>query len=192
MTINDKRCALLQKIFRYADPLMVAVETVEQLGIPDAARDIVNSSLWWNVLLTTRILVAHATMLVDAHDQMCSTVATNFRALLRLVNVDIATKESFASTQASNTVWYKVKEGKKLWLPLKKGSAAILGQLTSSTYQDIQSEFDDMVNQASDEDVQFNLHRVQQVFGHAVFQLVATRDNDWKKLAAKYATPPVL
>ena len=107
MTLNDRRCALLQWIFRYADPLMVAVEIVEQLDMPDAARDIVNSSIWWNVLLTTRMLVAHATMLVDAHDQMCSTIATNLRALLRLMNVDISTKESFASTKASNTVWYK-------------------------------------------------------------------------------------
>lgn len=73
---------LLQKIFRYADPLMVAVETVDQLELPDAAREILKSTVWWNVLLTTRILVAHATMLVDAHDQMCSTVATNLRALL--------------------------------------------------------------------------------------------------------------
>ena len=192
MTINTKRCALLQKIFRYADPLMVAVETIEQLDVPDNVRDLLRSMVWWNVLLTTRILVAHATMLVDAHEQMCSTVATNLRALLRLVNVDISTKESFASTKASNTVWYKAKEGKKLWLPLKKGSSAILEQLSSSTYQDIQSEFDDMVNQADDEDAQFNLRRVQQVFGHAVYQLVATRDNDWQRLAAKYATPPVL
>ena len=44
-------------------------------------------------------------------------------------------------------------------------------------------------DEADDEDVQFNLHRVQQAFGHAVFQLVVTRDNDWQKLAAKYAIP---
>ena len=49
-----------------------------------------------------------------------------------------------------------------------------------------------MVNQADDEDAKFNLRRVQQVFGHAIYQLVATRDNDWQRLAAKYATPPVL
>ena len=49
-----------------------------------------------------------------------------------------------------------------------------------------------MVNQADDEDVQFNLHRVQQAFGHAIFQSVAARENDWQKLAAKNAIPPVL
>ena len=65
-------------------------------------------------------------------------------------------------------------------------------KLTSSTYQDIQAELDDMVNQADDADVQFNLHRVQQAFGHAILQLVAARDDDWQKLAAKYAIPPVL
>ena len=61
-------------------------------------------------------------------------------------------------------------------------------KLTSSTYQDIQAELDDTVNQADDEDVQFNLHRMQQAFGYAIFQLVAARE----KLAAKNAIPPVL
>ncbi len=76
------------------------------------------------------------------------------------MNVDIATKEGVASTKASNTVWYKQKEGKKLWLPLKKGSTAILEQLTSATYKDIQSEFDDMISQADNEDTRFNLKKV--------------------------------
>ncbi len=77
-----------------------------------------------------------------------------------LVNVDISTKESFASTKASNTVWYKQKEGKKLWLPLKKGPTAILERLTSATYKDIQSEFDDIVCQADNEDTRFNFKKV--------------------------------
>ena len=83
----------------------------------------------------------------------------------------------------------------------KKGVCSNFGivshKLTSSTYQDIQAEPDDMVNQADDEEVQFNLHRsvisrVQQAFGHAIFQIVAARENDWQKLAAKNAIPPVL
>ena len=65
--MRTKHLALLQKIFRYAAPLLVAVESTDQLSVPDKARDILQASLWWNLLLTTRVLIAHATILVDAN-----------------------------------------------------------------------------------------------------------------------------
>ena len=192
MSLRTKHLALLQKIFRYAAPLLVAVESIDQLNVPDKARDILQASLWWNLLLTTRVLIAHATILVDANPRMCSTIGTNLGALLRLVCVDIATKDAFETTRSSNTVWYKMKQGKRLWLPFKRGVDAVLDDLTSSSFEVVQADFTGMMDRAEDEETRFDLQRIQQLFGYAVYQLVATSDNEWRRLAAQYSAAPVL
>ena len=171
-----------QQLFRYADPLFVTVEAAENLAKqgmirPEAMATLMESK-WYGVLLTTRTLLAHAVLEAGHSSLIVDTIAGNIRALLRLVNVDIA--EKFVGLRANETAWYKPIQQGKSWLPMKSLDLTVR-ELSSTTHSDLSEEFTAL--QDADEDVR----RISNRFGHAVYVLVATRDNLWKREARQYA-----
>ena len=171
-----------QQLFRYADPLFVTVEAAENLAkqgmISAEAMAMLMESKWYGVLLTTRTLLAHAVLEAEHSSLIVDTIAGNIRALLRLVNVDIA--EKFGGLRANETAWYKQTQQGKFWLPMKSLDLTVR-ELISTTHSDLSEEFTAL--QEADEDVRRVLNR----FGHAVYRLVATRDNLWRREARQYA-----
>lgn len=172
----------VQQLFRYADPLFVTVESAENLAkqrvISPEAMAILLESKWYGVLLTTRTLLAHAVLDSRQNGLILETIAGNLRALLRLVKVDIA--EKFVELGANETAWFKPAQQGELWLPMRPLDLT-LRELSSTTYCDLSEEFTAL--QSADEDIR----RISDRFGHAVYILVATRDNLWRREARQYA-----
>jgi len=196
----------LQHLFRYADPFFVTVETVEnnrrQGLINEDTMRLLEGHVWWQTLLTTRTLLAHAVLAPD-NSTFVPTLASNIRLLLRLVHVDIADKEAFESLRPNEpNAWFKAPDtdaGGRWWLSLRhqsgiskgftKETSEILKELQYATFKTVCDEFNCLKQQveASDTTMTNNIRGIINIFGHAVYRLVATRDNAWKVAAQEYA-----
>jgi hypothetical protein len=186
----------VQHIFRYADPLYVTAETINNYHkeglVSDQTIQKLKNAIWWQTLLTTRTLLAHAVSSTDS-STFVPTIASNIRAHLRLVNIEIADKEAFESLRSHEPkAWYKpTKEDGKWYLDLhhaegwQKGTLKdtddIVKELRSASYAVMEAEFHAM-KMGEDDDVK----RVIRKFGHSAYVLVATRDNLWKQSANEY------
>jgi hypothetical protein len=196
----------VQHLFRYADPIFVTVETVEnnrRQGLVDEdTMRMLEGHVWWQTLLTTRTLLAHAVLAPD-NSTFVPTLASNIRLLLRLVYVDIADKEAFESLRPNEpNAWYKSPDADacgRWWLSLRhqsgtsKGLARTPGEILKglqyATFKTVSDELNGLKLQvgASDTTMSNGIRGIINLFGHAVYRLVATRDNAWKVTAHEYS-----
>lgn len=181
----------LQAVFRYASPVLVAAESIQRLELSKEARTILFGTAWWSLLVSTRILLAHASMAMDTQ-RMRVTIALNLRALLRLVGIDISEKEALVSLATTDTVWYRDAhaDNGNVWLSFRKGEDVILQELKKGEFEDIKSSFDGMLELTTDEATKKHLCHARTVFGHAVYKLVATSWTTWAKNAKEFSKSP--
>jgi hypothetical protein len=172
---------MLQLAFRYGDPIMVIVETVEQMkhdkSLSTEEEKALLGSNWWLALLTTRVLLAHAIYVRNKHDILTPLIA-NIRNVLRVVGVDICDKDTMADFKYNETVLYqKLQPNGKFWLSLKHKRD---NNLTSTTFDDMNEQL------ITDRSHSSGVLRVFELFARAVHELVSTRDTAWTKTTRQY------
>lgn len=168
----------LQEIFNYAAPVLVAPILVGQESIKyrenaEGVRGSKAPPLWIKVLETTRILIAHCS--IDESKQtteLLKKIALNMRNLYRLFGMDLSEKQ----------YWIEINEQDIYFVePTAKGHFNVnlkdsLESVKTSDFLSMKTEFDFV----EDDDY------VKHVFGHCVYNLVATSDGKWKSDAKKY------
>lgn len=167
-----------QLLYRYADPLFVAAESIqrhiEDCRLSPTALLSLQRSQWFNLLLTTRALLAH-TGINDTGEVLFNTVLCNIRGLILLCGIDISTKHTYRRLQGGQTVWFRTELafGGSRRLQLRSGAddSSILSALTPAAWSTVHNEF---IEQESE---------MAQLFKTAVFRLVATRDSAWEQIA---------
>lgn len=102
----------LQDIFNYAAPVLVGFESVGHLERP-------LNSKWFDVLETTRILLAHCTIHDLYRETMISTLANNLRNLYRLYDIDLSVKRFWENINDDNSCLIARDNG-KIWVLLLK------------------------------------------------------------------------
>jgi hypothetical protein len=177
----------MQKAFRYFDPVAVGYETVKGMirsqRISQADADSLNASKWWKAWKTTRTLLAHAAM-VNSERLMKISIG-NLRCIMRLFGVDIATKDAFQDYDVvENCRFHSNAPGVKWYIDMTKSEDDILGMLNENMSYDALAQ-DFTLSSSTTRDIVM-------LVGHAVYQLVATRDGKWKEAAALYADFPSL
>ena len=188
---------LLQTLWGYSSPIVLTPETVIQHGISKDARQVLCNTIWWSLLLTTRILLAHASLESSTDQQLLSLIATNLRALLRLGGVELADKGKLSSLAANNAIWFRraqiVPKHKYgfVYCPLKRGVGAIMASLETSSYAVLAEEYEQMlsgVGVGASAAVKDQVHWVCHVFGHITFHQVATRYTPWQTSSNRFAS----
>lgn len=150
----------LQQIFNYASPVFVGVESIALRGGHSE-----NDCYWYNVLQTTRILLAHCTIMADNQETFVNIVSNNLRNLYRLFDIDLSEKEMWSSV-TSDTVYYVEPILGKFWISNEYGAA--IASLKTTSFEVMNECF------------QLEQNKVAQVtFGHCVYKLVATSDTGW-------------
>lgn len=148
----------------------------------DEAKGRLKGGLWWDLLLTTRVLLAH-TGLHDVGDILLTTVIRNVHGILLLANVDISLKSAYSSVAGGNTTWIRkgIAFGGNRRLSLRSSSDAdVLTALTCVDLSEVKAEFDsDLASDA--------LGEVCMLLGRAIYRLVATRDSGWQVTARQFA-----
>jgi hypothetical protein len=172
-----------QKIYRYADPVFVASESiqryVEEGRLSTRAVERLKTMLWWNLLLTTKILLAH-TGLQDIGELLLTTVICNVRGTLFLVGVDISTKSAYSGYAENDVVWIRIAFGGDRRLSMRGSSDSdIIVSLSSVSLTEVKEDFE--MTLRDDE-----LGVLGKMLGCAVYRLVATRDSGWKSSARRF------
>lgn len=189
---------LLQTLWGYSSPVVLTPETVMQHGVSGEAQQLLCGTSWWSLLLTTRVLLAHASLESSTDQQLLSLIATNLRALLRLVGVELSDKGKLSSLAANDAIWFrraqitpKHKYG-FVFCPLKRGTAAIMASLETSSYAVLAHEYDQLVTGVGirDASTKAQVRWVCHVFGHITFHQVATRYTPWQTFANRFAALP--
>lgn len=175
---------LLQHAFRYGDPILVAVETLEQLKhekkITVDDEKILMRSKWWLAMLTTRVLLAHSIYVDDKHGIILQLI-TNIRNLLRTLGIDIADKSSYKSIRSNDNVRYQSLDSTgKFWLTLKTNRADVFKRLSTISYDEMNEELVKLCGQ------NVGILLVYTTFGRAVHELVSSGDTGWEKLTMKF------
>jgi hypothetical protein len=138
-------------------------------------------SAWWDLLLTTRTLLAH-TGLHDVGELLLCTVISNVRAILVLADIDISLKAAYSSFAGGNTVWIRngLAFGGDKRMPLRAASdSEVLAALSCADLTAVKSGFQHDLN--SDE-----MSAVCSLLGVAIYRLVATRDSGWQSAACRF------
>jgi len=141
-------------------------------------RDIglVSNKLWYYVLETTRILLAHSSMMSSENTAITSIIAHNLRNLYRLFGLDLADKQKW-----SGVVMPVMHYG----MPNTSGSrinvtmddpTKVPPDLKMVSFEDIAAEFEG-------EDPELKLY-----VGHCIYNVVAVRNKTWQKAMRKYRT----
>lgn len=177
----------LQMMFRYADPIFVSAESIQcYIGegrLSPGATERLFRSTWWNTLLTTRVLLAHAGA-NESGELFMSTVVQNIKCLLLLVGVDITMKDAFSTFAAGATAWMRtdIAFGRDRCIRMRDVTCDgdILTALDPVRYCDVRASFDESLE---DEE----LRSLCNLFGRAVYHLVATRDGAWMLAAKRFS-----
>ncbi|KAI9135829.1 hypothetical protein BKA69DRAFT_1129745 [Paraphysoderma sedebokerense] len=169
----------LKHLFRYADPIFLICETVNQLQhekrLTTEMTNNLNNKIWWKTVLTTRVMLAHLTIAPD--EIIYETIAGNVRNILRLFEVELSDKVAFETVNTKDVHYKQIAAGEKtVWLPLRQGGAAIIPTLTQSSFAEMQAEFDDQETAP-----------IKNIFGHIVYRTVASREPRWKRSMTNYA-----
>jgi len=170
----------LQEIFNYAAPVLVAPVIVGQESIKyrENEEGVKAPPVWIKVLETTRILIAHCS--IDESKQnaeLLKKIALNMRNLYRLFGMDLSEKQ----------YWIEIKEQDIYFVePNAKGHFNV--NLKDSTLEHILESFktSDFLSMKTEFDFVEDDDYVKHVFGHCVYNLVATSDGKWTSDAKKY------
>lgn len=172
----------LQEIFNYAAPVLVAPVLVGQESIKyrendEGARGSDAPPVWIKVLETTRILIAHCS--IDESKQnaeLLKKVALNMRNLYRLFGMDLSEKQYWIEIKEQDIYFVEPNAKGHFNVNLKDSLEHILESFKTSDFLSMKTEFDFV----EDDDY------VKHVFGHCVYNLVATSDGKWTSDAKKY------
>ena len=156
---SNSSLSILQKIFKYAPPIFVGIETIQLCQVNC-------SQTWLHVLRTTRILMAHCSIADNQRDIYLRTIANNIRNLYRLFDIDLATKDGWRDVTDDMCHYVLPNEDNITWVSLNDTTRVALN-FQSISFVDMKAEFDEDVNSA------------HHAFGSCVYNLVATRDNLW-------------
>lgn len=173
-------------------------ETVVRGKFSEETRKALCSSIWWGLLLTCRLLFAHASLKSAADPELVNVIASNLRALLLLIDCDLVEQGKLKSLYTMNTVYYHpaiISEKNKygfVFIRLEKGTHAILNALTQVSYAALQEDFQSLPERARSETAKAELTWVRRVFGHIVYLQVATKLTMWTKAARAYSKEPML
>lgn len=166
----------LQEIFNYAAPVLVAPVLVGQESIK-YRRNVV-PPVWIKVLETTRILIAHCS--IDESKQnteLLKKIALNMRNLYRLFGMDLSEKQYWIEIKEQDIYFVESDAEGNFKVNLKDSLEQILESFKTSDFLAMKTEFDFV---GEDDDY------VKHVFGHCVYNLVATSDGKWTSDAQKY------
>ena len=191
MALDDTSSTeLLQVAFKYGDAILVGYETKKWYGnkfmqdslISKAELEEADSEIWWLLWATTRNLLAHSVIMTPEHRALIRPAIGNVRNLLRLFRIDIASKSLLAEFLNENDIYYyQPPPGKKFWIDMSDPSK-VLGQLTKISFETLEACFT-TTNQG-----RFSKW-IRAMAGHCIYNLVATRDNEWKREAAIFSQP---
>ena len=126
-----------KKIFNYAGPILVSVETVHMAS----------DKVWFHILETTRILLAHCSLITSTDYQILSILAFNIRNLYRLFGMDLSQCHKWRNV--SLDVMYYEK-------PNKKGSILKTPHLIAETLTMV--SFADNLLECRPEEIYWPLH----------------------------------
>ena len=168
-------------VYRYADFVFVAVETIKARFQQKPDFNLVKTTLFWKTLMTTRTLIAHA-FLQPENSTMKAIICENIKSLLALVDIDLTLKDPYAEVTETRITY-----SSSNWLNLYSehneplGIDDVMKALNFSTYNKLKTEFDSMISSESRQ-----ISMIAKMFGHCCYHLVAKRDNWWKQKALKY------
>lgn len=181
MTTNTLNWPCRKTVFNYAAPVMLTTETVHHFTSSKkdrVDRDIgrVSNKLWYYVLETTRILLAHSSMMSSENTAITSIIAHNLRNLYRLFGLDLADKQKW-----SGVVMPVMHYG----MPNPSGSRinVTMDDPTKVPPELKMVSFDDILADFEDEDP-----ALKRYVGHCIYNVVAVRSKAWQKAMRNYRT----
>ena len=161
-----------QKILNYAGPVLVSIETI---------RTIHSNKVWYYVLETTRILIAHCSIMTSEKPFILSIIAQNLRNLYRLFGIDLSERRKWSTCKFDVMCYGIPNPGGKIHLPLDDENA-LVAKLTQTVYSTVLNEF----NNDNDND------GMKEYVGRCIYTLVATRKPSWMVSMADYAKNDLL
>ena len=167
----------LQEIFNYAAPVLVGQESIKYRRNVRGVRGSDAPPVWIKVLETTRILIVHCS--IDESKQnteLLKKIALNMRNLYRLFGMDLSEKQYWIEIKEQDIYFVEPNAKGHFNVNLKDSLEHILESFKTSDFLSMKTEFDFV----EDDDY------VKHVFGHCVYNLVATSDGKWKSDAKKY------
>ena len=181
---EESSTKLVQHAFRYGDPILVAVETLDQLKhekkISMEDVKVLMGSKWWLGVLTTRVLLAHSIYMDDKHGIILSLVS-NIRNLLRTLGIDIGDKDTYQSIKDINDVRYQpLDSAGKFWLSLKINRTDVFNGLSTISYDEMNEELGELRK------INGGVELMYRIFGRAVHELVSSRDTGWEKKTMEF------
>ena len=175
--LREKNVLFIQNLLKYASPILVGVES---LHVRPSNRSSVTQAKWLNTLETSRILIAHATIMFDNHDEtLKNVIATNLRNLYRLFGIDLSDKDAW--NEVTGEAMYFISpetQNSPTWVSQQPD--AIMGAMHTATFESVREEFEQL---NVDDEEHKNICRL---IGHCIYNLVATRDNLWKTQMIQY------
>ena len=121
-------------MFKYAGPVLVGIETVHRMY---GRKKIASTKMWYCVLLTTRILLAHSAMSTSNDKELLLMIAHNLINLYRLFGLDIAERANWVGLKSDN-MHYKTPKKSRIYIDLPNATKI----LKSVQYKDVCREFD--------------------------------------------------
>ena len=167
----------LQEIINYAAPVLVGQESIKYRRNVRGVRGSDAPPVWIKVLETTRILIVHCS--IDESKQnteLLKKIALNMRNLYRLFGMDLSEKQYWIEIKEQDIYFVEPNAKGHFNVNLKDSLEHILESFKTSDFLSMKTEFEFV----EDDDY------VKHVFGHCVYNLVATSDGKWKSDAKKY------
>lgn len=167
----------LQEILNYAAPVLVGQESIKYPSNIEGVRGSDAPPVWIKVLETTRILIAHCSIDESKqHAELLKKIALNMRNLYRLFGMDLSEKQYWIEIKEQDIYFVEPDADGHFNVNLKDSFQQILESFKTSDFLAMKTEFDF----GEDDDY------VKHVFGHCVYNLVATSDGKWMSDAQKY------
>ena len=160
-----------QRILHYATPILVAVETIRQIT---PSNGLFCDKKWYYILETTRILIAHCSLMTEDNEELLCILAHNIRNLYRLFGLDLADRTKWKNIVRSEMYFGVPKKvGEHIWLKLKD-DRKLITDLSMAQYSDVEVEF------IADD------HGPKFLVGHCIYNLVGTKHRSWMKNMKPY------
>ncbi len=184
-----------QLAFRYADPILLVVESVKRLKakglMTDSQFTRLESTRWWLSVLTTRVFLAH-NALADPGNALVippMSILVNVRNVLRFSGVDIAQKSKLQRIVLFNSLNFKGLNDKgKFWLNISEHNNLASLALTEAPFDDAYLELRTILSDLDAENDGVRSAKV--LFDRVVGRLVATRCGKFQKsYVARYKFP---
>jgi hypothetical protein len=146
---------------------------------PREEKDVVRSKVWWQVLETTRHMLAHPSI-TDGPD-LLKVILNNLRALLLIARVDITTHMKWKFLGDEMLVSLKRPDvNGKIWVD--RIPTVLLASLHHPSYQELLDDFDS--TEAGEHTTL--LKACRQIFGHVAYRLKGCDDDAWKSAAVQF------